>query len=81
MITDLSFPEGHSINDAIDPEACSLSYITEDQVAHHAVKLGRGSLIAKIDIKSAYRLVPVCPLGHLYTHVHTPTHPHTPALH
>jgi len=33
-----------------------------DQVAHHAVKLGRGSLIAKIDIKSAYRLVPVCPL-------------------
>jgi len=32
-----------------------------DQVAHHAVKLGRGSLIAKIDIKSAYCLVPVCP--------------------
>ena len=25
MITDLSFPEGHSINDAIDSEACSLS--------------------------------------------------------
>jgi len=28
MITDLSFPEGHSVNDAIDPEACSLSYIS-----------------------------------------------------
>ena len=61
MITDLSYPEGNSVNDAIDPALCSLSYITVDQVAQKALSLGKGALIAKIDIKSAYRLVPVHP--------------------
>lgn len=60
LITDLSYPEGHSINDAINPELCAMSYITVDQVAKTAVSLGKGALIAKIDIKSAYRLVPIC---------------------
>ena len=61
LITDLSYPEGNSVNDAIDPSLCSLSYITVDQVAEKALALGRGALIAKTDIKSAYRLVPVYP--------------------
>lgn len=37
-----------------------MSYITVEDVARTAVALGRGALIANIDIKSAYRLVPVC---------------------
>ena len=54
LITDLSFPEGSSIiNDAIDPDICSLSYITVRTVAAAAMALGKGSLIAKIDVKSA----------------------------
>ena len=61
LITDLSFPEGVSVNDSIDPTRCSLSYISVDNVANRAISLSRGSLIAKIDIKSAYRLVPVWP--------------------
>ena len=61
LITDLSFPEERSVNDAIDPTTCSLKYTTVEQVAKEAVLLGRGSLIAKIDIKSAYRLIPVAP--------------------
>ena len=61
LITDLSFPEGSSVNDAIRPDLCTLSYVTVDQVALKAIALGRGSLIAKIDIKSAYRLIPICP--------------------
>ena len=61
IITDLSHPEGHSVNDAIDSLLCSMSYITVDQVAARAMSLGKGALIAKIDIKSAYRLVPVHP--------------------
>ena len=61
LITDLSFPDGASVNDAIDPTLCSLKYITVDQVAQQAVLLGKGSLIAKIDIKAAYRLIPVNP--------------------
>ena len=61
LITDLSFPPGASVNDGIDPETCSLSYTTVEQVAEVAAKFGRGALLAKIDIESAYRLVPVHP--------------------
>ena len=61
LITDLSFPEGASVDDSIDPTRCSLSYISVDNVANRAISLGRGSLIANIDINSAYRLVPVWP--------------------
>ena len=32
-----------------------------DQVAKAALALGKGSLIAKIDIRSAYRIVPISP--------------------
>ena len=32
LITDLSFPEGSSINDGIDANACSLTYITVQEV-------------------------------------------------
>ena len=62
MITDLSFPEKSSVNDAINSQLCSLSYITVEEVATRAILMGRGSLLAKIDIKSAYGLVPVSPM-------------------
>ena len=61
LIVDLSFPEGHSVNDGIDPQSCSLSYVTVDDIAARVRALGRGSLIAKCDIKHAYRQVPVHP--------------------
>ena len=57
LITDLSHPDGHCVNEAIDRQLCSLSYITVDQVASRALSLGKGALLAKIDIKSAYRLI------------------------
>jgi len=66
LITDLSFSEGRSVNDAIDTSLCSLKYITVEQVAKKAVLLGRGSLIAKIDIKAAYCLIPVSPADRHY---------------
>ncbi len=61
LITDLSSPKGSSVNDAIDPALTSLSYVSVDQVAVAAMELGHGSFLAKIDIKSAYRLIPVHP--------------------
>ena len=61
LITDLSYPKGFSVNDAINPALCSLSYISVDAVAMTAMQLGHGSLLAKIDIQSAYRLIPVHP--------------------
>ena len=61
LITDLSFPKGRSVNDRIDPSLCSLSYSTVDEVADLVVALGQGALLSKIDIESAYRLIPVHP--------------------
>ena len=48
-------------NNGIDPVVCSLSYVSIDTVAAIVASLGAGSLLAKIDIESAYRLVPVHP--------------------
>ena len=61
LITDLSYPPGESVNDGIDPALCSLSYISVEQVAAVAAGYGEGALMAKIDIESAYRLIPVHP--------------------
>ena len=61
LITDLSYPPGHSVNDGIDPELCSLHYTSVDDVATVAVELGQGALMTKVDIEAAYRLVPVHP--------------------
>ena len=62
LITDLSFPPGLGVNDGIDPDLCSLTYTSVDKVAEVIATLPRGGLLAKIDIESAYRLVPVHPL-------------------
>ena len=61
LITDLSYPPGTSVNDGIDPELCTLSYTTVEEVAAQAASVGKGALLAKTDIESAYRLVPVHP--------------------
>ena len=55
------FPEGASINDGIDPQLCSLQYTSVERVARAAQSLGKGTLLAKLDIKSAYRVIPVHP--------------------
>ena len=59
LIMNLSSPDGNSVNDKIDRAACSLSYVTVDDIARAALQLGRRALIAKTDIKHAYHQVPV----------------------
>ena len=59
LIVDLSFPRGHSVNDGISKPLCSLSYITVDDAIEEICKSGPECLLAKIDIKSAFRLIPV----------------------
>ena len=61
LITDLSSPQGHSVNDGIDPALCSLSYTSVDDAAAEISAMGRDTLLAKLDIKNAYRIVPVHP--------------------
>ena len=48
-----------SVNDGIDSDMASLSYIKVEEVASKAAQLGRGSLLAKFDVEEAYRIVPV----------------------
>ncbi len=61
LITDLSYPSGCSVNDGISPALTSLSYVTVDDIAKMAQQMGKGSLLAKMDIEAAYRLIPVHP--------------------
>ena len=62
LIVDLS---GFSINDGIDRELCSLKYVSVDDAVRSILDLGLGILIAKLDIESAYRIVPVHPADRL----------------
>ena len=57
----LSHPPGHSVNDGIPIEEFSLKYISIDTAMDAAMILGRGAVMAKIDVKSAFRLCPVRP--------------------
>ena len=61
LIVDLSHPIGRSINEGIPKVLCSLKYITVDSAIEHIKQIGHGTLLAKIDIKSAFRLLPVHP--------------------
>lgn len=60
LITHLSYPEGLSINDGIDHALCSVKYTSFDKVTQMLYGLGPSALIAKRDLKSAYRLLPIC---------------------
>ena len=64
LIVDMSAPHGSSVNDGIDPVLCSLRYAAVDQAVWFIRQLGRGALLAKFDLKSAYRMVPVHPTDH-----------------
>jgi len=59
IIYHLSAPTNNSINDFIDPEHYSLSYCTIDDAYEILNKLGPGALMSKIDLKNAFRLIPV----------------------
>ena len=66
LIVDLSSPDQHSVNDGIAKELCSLSYCSVDDAVRQVLGLGRGAKLAKLDVKSAFRILPVhpadCPL-------------------
>lgn len=59
MILHLSAPLGQSINDYISKEEFSLRYSSIDDATRMLSALGKGSLMAKVDLKSAFRMVPV----------------------
>ena len=62
-IFDLSHPKsaGNSVNAYISKEDYSLQYVKIDDAINLLIKLGNGSFMAKTDICSAFRNVPVHP--------------------
>jgi len=59
IIMDLSSPHGSSINEFISKDDFTLHYATFDQALTLVARHGRNTLLAKLDIKHAYRLCPV----------------------
>ena len=57
----LSYPQGDSINDHIPKDPFSLSYVRVDDAISIIQSLGKGAFMAKTDLKSAFRLIPVHP--------------------
>jgi len=59
MIMHLSAPVGRSINDGIHPDEFSLHYSSVDNAVVIFLHLGKEALMAKINIKYAFRMIPV----------------------
>ena len=61
LILDLFHQEGQSVNDGINEKLSSLSYVSVDDIVNAILLLGQGAMLAKIDVRSAYRVIPVHP--------------------
>ena len=61
LIVDLSFPEGCSVNEGIDKSLTGMVYSSVVDAAQVLLRLGKGALLAKVDVASAYRIIPVHP--------------------
>lgn len=56
---------GAFVADGIDPCLCSVSYASVEDAANAVVQLGRGVMMAKFDLESAYHILPVHPQDRL----------------
>ena len=63
MITDLSSPRNsrnhRSINELIDKEQCSLTYVKIDDAIKKICEYGKGAVLCKFDIKDAFKHCPI----------------------
>ena len=64
LIHHLSFPAGGSVNDFIDRDKCFVRYAPFDEAVRIVCRNGKGAWLAKSDIKSAFRLLPVAPVDY-----------------
>ena len=61
VIYDMSWPPGQSINDFIDKESFRIQYLSLDDVISSIKQLGPHTLLAKLDLQSAFHHIPVRP--------------------
>ena len=59
MILHLSAPYGASVNDGISKEEFSLHYSSMDDAVKLLHSYGKGAIMAKVDLKADFRMVPV----------------------
>ena len=61
LITDLAHSTGSSANYGITPTLCSLAYVSIDDPILKILQSGKGTMLATIDIQSAFYLLPLHP--------------------
>ena len=61
LIHHLSFPQGKGVNAFIDKDKCKVNYASFDVGVRLVLQAGCSAWLAKADIKSAFRLLPVSP--------------------
>lgn len=61
MITHLSCPDGQSINDGIPDLFAKVAYASVQDAIELIIKVGKDAFLAKTDIKSAFRIIPLAP--------------------
>ena len=61
MIHHLSFPKGQSVNDGISVEYSHVQYARTDDAIKLIKEVGQGCYLAKTDIKSTFRIIPIRP--------------------
>ena len=64
LIHDLSFPKRRSVNFFFDPQAAKVSYECLDHCVDIIMALGRGTLVSKVDLKDAFRIIPIHTSSH-----------------
>ena len=61
LIFHFSYPEGDSVNSHIPKEKCSAKYKDLDHAIKLCLEIGKGCFVAKLDMKSAFRNLPIKP--------------------
>ena len=59
IIHDLSWPPGHSVNEYISKEDYRIQYLSLDEIITSIKRLGQHTLLAKLDLESAFHHIPV----------------------
>ena len=61
LIHHLSYPDCDSVNYFINPDICHVNYSSIDEAVCMIQLMGQGTLLAKTDLKSAFRFLSIYP--------------------
>ena len=66
MMTDLSFLDGNSVTDLIPDSEATVKFTSVDDAIVLIMKCSHGALMAKFNIKSVYRILPIQTSDHFF---------------